>query len=328
MLIDPFGRQITYLRISVTDRCNLRCVYCMPAEGIDWQPHPAIIRYEEIAEIVKEAARQGINEVRLTGGEPLARQGVPELVRMIANIPGIDDISLTTNGVLLEKYAGPLAAAGLKRVNISLDTLQPEKFRRITRGGQMERVFAGLKAAEAEGLSPIKINTVAMRGINEDEILDLARLSLDHPWQMRFIELMPVNNQQPWGDDFPQPEQAYLSIQEIEQILEPLGLEAVDGKVGNGPAREYRLKGGQGTVGFINPLGDSVCEKCNRLRLTADGNIRPCLLSDIEIPVLPALRAGEPILPYLQKAVALKPEGHGLTKVFEPGRRCMMQIGG
>jgi GTP 3',8-cyclase len=328
MLIDPFGRQITYLRISVTDRCNLRCIYCMPAEGIDWQPHPTIIRYEEITEIVKEAARQGINEVRLTGGEPLARQGVPDLVRMIADIPGIDDISLTTNGVLLEKYAGPLAASGLRRVNISLDTLQPEKFRRITRGGQMARVLAGLEAAEAEGLSPIKINTVAMRGVNEDEILDLACLSLDHPWQMRFIELMPVNNQQPWGDDFPQPEQAYLSIQEIEEILEPLGLEAVDGKIGNGPAREYRLKGGQGTVGFITPMGDSFCEKCNRLRLTADGNIRPCLLSDIEIPVLAALRAGEPILPYLQKAVALKPEGHGLTKSFEPGRRCMMQIGG
>ncbi len=328
MLIDPFGRQITYLRISVTDRCNLRCVYCMPPEGIKWQPHTTIIRYEEIAQIVKEAASQGINEVRLTGGEPLARQGLPELVRMIANIPGINDISLTTNGLLLEKYAGPLAAAGLRRVNISLDTLNPEKFRKITRGGQLERVWAGLEAAEAKGLFPIKINTVAMRGINEDEILDLARLSLDHSWQMRFIELMPINNQQPWGDGFPLPENAYLSIQDIQHILEPLELKAVSGKIGNGPSREYRMKNGRGTVGFITPMGDSFCEKCNRLRLTADGNLRPCLLSDIEIPVLPALRAGEPILPYLQKAVALKPQGHDLTKNFEPGRRCMIQIGG
>jgi cyclic pyranopterin phosphate synthase len=328
MLIDPFGRQITYLRISVTDRCNLRCVYCMPSEGITWQPHESIIRYEEIDEIVKEAARQGVNEIRLTGGEPLARRGLPELVRMIANIPGIDDISLTTNGLLLEKFAGALAAAGLKRVNISLDTLQPEKFRRITRGGQLEQVWAGLAEAESQGLAPIKINTVAMRGVNEDELLDLARLSLDHPWNMRFIELMPINNQQPWGEGFPSPEQAYLSIQAIEEILKPLGLEPIQGKIGNGPAREYRMKDGRGTVGFITPLGDSFCERCNRLRLTADGNLRPCLLSDVEISVLPALRAGEPILPYLQKAVALKPEGHGLTSSFEPGRRCMMQIGG
>jgi GTP 3',8-cyclase len=328
MLIDPFGRQITYLRISVTDRCNLRCVYCMPPQGVTWLPHQSIIRYEEIVEIVKEAARQGVNEVRLTGGEPLARRGLPDLVRMIADIPGIDDISLTTNGLLLEKFAGQLAAAGLKRVNISLDTLQRQKFLRITRGGQLEQVLAGLEEAELKGLSPIKINTVAMRGVNEDELLDLARLSLDHPYHMRFIELMPINNQQPWGDGFPPPEQAYLPIQEIEGILKPLGLEAIDGKIGNGPAREYRIKGGRGTVGFITPLGDSFCEKCNRLRLTADGNLRPCLLSDVEIPVLPALRAGEPILPYLQKAVAMKPEGHGLAGSFEPGRRCMMQIGG
>ncbi|MDR3577738.1 MAG: GTP 3',8-cyclase MoaA [Anaerolineaceae bacterium] len=328
MLIDPFGRQITYLRISVTDRCNLRCVYCMPPEGIRWQPHSSIIRYEEIVEVVKEAAKQGVNEVRLTGGEPLARHGLADLVRMISAIPGIDDISLTTNGLLLEKYAGPLAEAGLKRVNISLDTLQPEKFRKITRGGQLERVWAGLEEAEANELAPIKINTVAMRGINEDELLNLARLSLDHPWNMRFIELMPVNNQQPWGEGFPLPEKAYLSIQEIEGILEPLKLEAIDGKIGNGPARQYRMKDGRGTVGFITPMGDAFCEKCNRLRLTADGNLRPCLLSDIEIPVLPALRAGDSILPYLEQAVAQKPEGHGLTKIFEPGRRCMMQIGG
>jgi len=328
MLIDPFGRQITYLRISVTDRCNLRCIYCMPPEGIAWQPHESIIRYEEITEIVKEAARQGINEIRLTGGEPLARHDLPQLVRMIADIPGINDISLTTNGLLLEKYAGALAAAGLKRVNISLDTLQPEKFRRITRGGRLERVWAGLAEAESQGLAPIKINTVAMRGINQDELLDLARLSLEHAWHIRFIELMPINNQQPWGEGFPQPEQAYLSIHEIEEMLKPLGLEAINGKIGNGPARHYRMKAGRGTVGFITPLGDSFCKQCNRLRLTADGNLRPCLLSDIEIPVLPALRAGEPVLPYLQKAVALKPEGHGLANIFEPGRRCMMQIGG
>jgi GTP 3',8-cyclase len=328
MLQDRWGRQITYLRVSVTDRCNLRCVYCMPSEGVAWREHDSILRYEEIAEVVQVMADQGVTEVRLTGGEPLVRKNLVDLVGMIARIPAIKDLSLTTNGLLLEKMAAPLAEAGLKRVNVSLDTLQSEKFARITRGGSFERTWRGLLAAEASGLHPIKINAVAMRGVNEDEILDLARLSLDHPWNIRFIELMPVKNQESWGSGFLPPDQIYLSVQETLKILEPLGLEPAAASVGNGPAKEYRLSGGKGTVGFITPLGDQFCQNCNRLRLTADGNIRSCLLSDDEIPVLPALRAGKPILPLIEQAVATKPLGHELGKQHYPTVRCMQQVGG
>ncbi len=211
MLQDQYGRQITYLRISVTDRCNFRCVYCMPAEGVPWQSHAAIMQYEEIAEVVRVAASQGINEVRLTGGEPLVRKDLPELVSLISAIPGINDISLTTNGILLDKMAAPLAAAGLKRVNISLDTLDPQKFTRITRGGSLSRFWDGLHAAQTAGLHPIKLNVVAMRGVNDDELIDLARLSMQHDWQVRFIEIMPIRNQENLGTWLPVPGRYLLS---------------------------------------------------------------------------------------------------------------------
>jgi GTP 3',8-cyclase len=328
MLIDRFGRPITYLRISVTDRCNLRCVYCMPPEGVAWQPHSAIMHFEEIAEVVRVMAVQGVRKVRLTGGEPLVRPDLPQLVRMIAGIPGIEDISLTSNGILLEKMAGPLAEAGLNRVNISLDTLRSDRFARITRGGSYERAMKGLQAAEAAGLGPIKINAVAMRCINEDEIVELARLSLDHPWDIRFIELMPVKNQSPWGPDFPTPEEIYLSVHEMKAMLEPFGLDPIDTDAGSGPAREFRLKGGLGTVGFITPLGDQFCSSCNRMRLTADGHLRPCLLSDEEFFILPAIRAGEPLLPLIERAVESKPAGHELSQNHFPTNRHMQGVGG
>jgi GTP 3',8-cyclase len=328
VLLDPFGRQITYIRISITDRCNLRCVYCMPPEGIPWKHHDQIMRYEEIAAVVRVAAENGIREVRLTGGEPLVRKDLADLVRMISAIPGIEDISLTTNAVLLEKQARALAEAGLQRVNISLDTLNPDKFKRITRLGTFEQTWRGIEAAEACGLKPIKINTVVMRGINDDEILDLARLSLGHPWHIRFIELMPINNQQPWGEGFPSPQNIYFSLHEMKALLEPFGLEPVESKVGKGPAREYRLRGARGTVGFISPLGEHFCSTCNRLRLTSDGFLRPCLLSDLEIPFLQAMREGEPILPLLQKAIQIKPAGHELSKDHLPEERSMNEIGG
>ena len=328
MLQDQYGRQITYLRISVTDRCNFRCVYCMPAEGIDWQSHATIMRFEEIGEVVCVAASQGINEVRLTGGEPLVRKDLPVLVRLINAIPGIRDISLTTNGILLDKMAAPLAQAGLNRVNISLDTLDPVKFTQITRGGSLARFWEGLHAAELAGLKPIKINVVAMQGVNDDELVDLARLSMEHDWQIRFIEIMPVRNQVSWGPGFPSPDSVYLSIQEMLKTLEPLGLEEVERTIGSGPARGYRLHGAAGTIGFISPLGEKFCDSCNRLRLTADGFLRPCLLKPIEIPVLPALRAGESILPLLQRAVALKPSSHELEEEIYSTGRCMRQIGG
>jgi len=329
MLIDSWGRQITYLRISVTDRCNFRCVYCMPPEGLVWQPHEKIMRYEEIVAVARAAAEQGVSQIRLTGGEPLVRADLPVLIRMLADIPGIDDISLTTNAMLLEKMARKLVQAGLNRVNISLDTLNPEKFARITRGGLLEKALNGITAAESAGLNPIKINVVAMRGVNEDEFLDLARLTLEHPWHVRFIELMPIGNQQPWGQDFPSPQDAFISIQEIAENLAPLGLVSGDGTVGFGPAVEYRIPGGKGKIGFISPLSEHhFCQRCNRLRLTADGFLRPCLMSDLEIPVLEALRRSEPVLPLLLQAVAAKPEGHRLATGSAPEDRRMIQIGG
>lgn len=329
MLEDKWGRKITYLRISVTDRCNFRCVYCMPPEGLVWQPHDAIMRYEEIVEVARAAAAEGVRQIRLTGGEPLVRADLPVLVRMLADIPEIEDISLTTNAILLERYADELAQAGLKRVNISLDTLDTDKFARITRGGSLERVLRGIDAAEKAGLLPIKINAVAMRGINDDEFLDFAKLTLDHPWHLRFIELMPLGNQTPWGVGFPSPQEAYISIQEIFDQLSPLGLVPDNGVVGSGPAIEYRISGGAGKIGFISPLSEhTFCQRCNRLRLTADGFLRPCLMSDQEIPVLPALRSGEPILPMIMQAVAAKPESHKLASEPAPEGRRMTQIGG
>jgi GTP 3',8-cyclase len=329
MLIDQYGRKITYLRISVTDRCNMRCVYCMPPEGVTIQSHENIMRFEEIIEVVKVAAQNGIREVRLTGGEPLVRRNLPELIRMIAEIPEINDISLTTNAILLEEMAKPLAEAGLNRVNISLDTLQPEKFKKITRGGSFDKTWRGILAAEENGLQPIKINMVVMRGINDDEILDMARLSLSHPWSIRFIELMPVKNQESLSYEFILPDGGYyVSVQEILEILAPLGLEKVEKSVGNGPAREFLIHGGIGRIGVISPVGDHFCSTCNRLRLTADGNLRSCLLNDNEIPILDQLRNGQAIYPMLEKAIALKPEGHELVLDHLPTGRCMRQIGG
>ncbi len=329
MLLDQWGRQVTYLRVSVTDRCNLRCVYCMPPEGVERKTHDEIMRFEEIMQVVQVAAEHGVRKVRLTGGEPLVRAGLPHLIEMIAKTPGIEDISLTTNGLLLERMAVALKKAGLTRINVSLDTLQPEKFARITRGGSLETVLRGLELAERLGMTPVKINAVAMRGINDDEIVDMARLSITRGWHVRFIELMPVSNQQPWGPGFPSPMDAYLSISEIKKLLEPLGLALVEGHSHDGPASEYRLEGaGEGRVGFISPLSEHFCQTCNRLRLTADGVFRPCLLHDIEVPFLQALREGQPILPLLQQAVQSKPSGHEISLNHLPSNRCMLQIGG
>jgi len=328
MLIDGFGRKITYLRISVTDRCNLRCVYCMPPEGIEWRSHDSIMRYEEIIEVVRIAAAHGVRKVRLTGGEPLVRRDLPDLIRMIAKIPGIEDISLTTNGILLEKMAVQLKEAGLSRVNISLDTLQPEKFARITRGGSLEAIWRGIEAVEKLGMTPIKINVVAMRGVNQDELIDLAKLSLDRPWHIRFIELMPVNNHQSWGDSFPPPDELFISIPEIKEILAPLELSPSSEETNHGPAQEFVLKNGRGKVGFISPVSEHFCDTCNRLRVTADGAFRPCLLQDVEIPFLAAQRAGESLFPYMLRAIEQKPAGHELALNHLPSRRCMRQIGG
>lgn len=328
MLIDHCNRRITYLRVSVTDRCNLRCVYCMPAEGVKWQEHDSIMRYEEIERVVRIAAEEGIRQVRLTGGEPLVRKNLPELIRMISSLPEIEDLSLTTNAILLADQAKALKDAGLLRINVSLDTMDAEKYARITRGGNIRRVFDGLEEAERVGLDPIKINMVLLKGVNDGDVIELANLSRDHNWQIRFIELMPVKNQQKWGEGFPDPQDMFLPVSQVKGLLAPMGLAACEKRTGSGPADIYKLPGARGTIGFINPLSHSFCDNCNRLRLTADGNLRPCLLSDAEVPLLPTLRGGGDIRPLFYQAMDIKPESHTLDRNLAPVARCMMQIGG
>jgi cyclic pyranopterin phosphate synthase len=327
-LTDRFGRPITYLRISVTDRCNLRCVYCLPETGVQWQAREHQLTAQEIAHITEAAAQGGVKRVRLTGGEPLVRPDIVEIVARIASIPGIEEVSLTTNAMLLERLAQPLADAGLRRVNISLDTLDGDKFKRITRGGSLERLWRGIAAAKSSGLAPLKLNTVVVNGLNADELPALAQLTVENPWHVRFIELMPVGNAQNWGDGFPCLPDRYISLQEMQARLSTFGLQPVATPTGNGPARTFQIPGALGTVGFISPLGEHFCQNCNRLRLTADGYLRPCLLVDGEVNVREAIRAGRPLLPFLQQAVDAKPQGHELFLQHYPESRRMAQIGG
>ncbi len=328
--LDAYNRPINYLRISVTDRCNLRCVYCMPPEGVPWRPHEEILRYEEIETIVRAAAELGISKIRLTGGEPLVRLGIVDLVRMLSRIPGIDDLAMTTNGVLLSRYALALAQAGLKRVNISLDTLRPERFQRITRLGRLDDVLTGIEAARQAGLEPIKINTVVVRGMNDDEVVDLARKTMEAGWNVRFIELMPVGNGVLVDEGG---QNTVVTAKEIRQKIEAeLGkLEPAKVSVGNGPSRYYRLARAKGTIGFITPISEHFCYHCNRLRLTADGQLRPCLLSDREIDLRTPLRQGAgvaQIRELLLKGVENKPLQHHLDECRMPANRVMSEIGG
>jgi GTP 3',8-cyclase len=328
MLIDPFGRAITYLRISVTDRCNLRCAYCLPESGVKWLPDVTLLTADEIIRVAQAGARLGINKIRLTGGEPLVRPDVLEIVKRIKEIPGVTDLSLTTNGMLLEKLSKPLFESGLDRVNISLDTLDPVKFKNITRLGDFQKVWNGILAAEAVGLAPIKLNAVVVGGINQDEIPALASLSIEHPWHVRFIELMPVANEQEWGDGLPSVSGRYISVQKMHAILEPLKMETMVIEKSVGPERTFKIPGALGTVGFISPLGENFCNKCNRLRLTADGWLRSCLLVDKEISLREALMTGADLETFISKAVSEKPEGHQLKSHNCPDARHMSQIGG
>ncbi|HUV89463.1 MAG TPA: GTP 3',8-cyclase MoaA [Anaerolineae bacterium] len=328
--LDAYNRPISYLRISVTDRCNLRCVYCMPPEGVPWRPHGEILRYEEIEIIARAAAELGISKVRLTGGEPLVRPGIVDLVRLLARIPGIDDLAMTTNGLLLARDAATLAEAGLRRVNVSLDTLRPERFARITRGGRLEDVLAGIEAARQAGLEPIKVNTVVIRGMNDDEVVDLARKTMEAGWNVRFIELMPVGNgvlaDGGWQERVVTAQQVYQKIEAALGTLEPAKVSA-----GGGPARYYRLPGARGTLGFITPISEHFCYRCNRLRLTADGHLRPCLLSDQELDLRTPLRQGaevEQVKALLLKGIESKPRQHHLGECRSAENRAMSEIGG
>jgi cyclic pyranopterin phosphate synthase len=321
-LSDSFQRPINYLRISVTDRCNLRCVYCMPEEGVTLMSHADILTFEEIYSVVKVAAGLGINKVRLTGGEPLIRLGLADLVKMLASIEGIDDLSLTTNGILLTQHATELKKAGLCRVNISLDTLRPERFREITRCGELEDTLRGIAAAHTVGLEPVKINMVVMAGVNDDELIDFARKTIDEGWHVRFIEHMPVTADETIN---------LVSVREMKKRLDVLGKMEPIKMVGNGPAKYYRFPGAAGTVGFITPITEHFCYQCNRLRLTADGKLRPCLLSEQEIDLRGALRSGastDELKQLIEKAIACKPERHHLADGRKRNGRPFSQVGG
>ncbi|MFH1381760.1 MAG: GTP 3',8-cyclase MoaA [Chloroflexota bacterium] len=322
-LFDSWQRQINYLRISVTDRCNLNCAYC--SVGVVYLPREEILSYEEIHRVVRIAVGMGISKVRLTGGEPLARPDLSELVHMLCRIEGIDDIALTTNGTLLGKYAVDLKKAGLQRVNVSLDTLKASRFQSITGHDKFGEVLAGIEAARCAGLEPVKINVVVMRGVNDDETLDFARLAVNEGWHVRFIEFMPFNGSGNNG-------LTMVPTSEILERLRILGkLEPFTGKTGNGPARYYRLPGAGGTIGFITPMTEHFCHSCNRLRLTCDGQLRPCLLDDDEVDLKAALRRGAgdgELRQLIQQAVAIKREHHHLSETVATVKRPMCQIGG
>jgi cyclic pyranopterin phosphate synthase len=298
----------------------------MPPWGVPSRRHEEILRYEEVEKVVRAASSLGISKVRLTGGEPLVRKGILDLVHRLANIQGIDDLAMTTNGTLLARWAYDLKEAGLKRVNVSLDTLRPERFRRITRLGNLNDVLEGIEAARRAGLTPIKINTVVIKGMNEDEVVDFARLTLDGDWHIRFIELMPIGKQ-------PLSDSCFVSAGEVRSRIESaLGkLEPAKMGVGGGPARYYRLRGGKGTVGFITPISEHFCYRCNRLRLTADGKLRPCLLSDYEIDLRSPLRRGagiDEIRNLIVEGIESKPRRHRLSEMIRPSERAMSEIGG
>lgn len=383
-LIDSYNRTIDYLRVSVTDRCNFRCVYCMPEEGAPVAPKEEILSYEEIERLLRIAIHLGIRKVRLTGGEPLVRRDIDTLVARVGSLPGLEDFSLTTNGFLLARYAQQFARNGLHRVNISLDTLRSDRFVRLARRGELTSVLEGIEAAESAGLTPMKLNCVVMRGWNEDEVVDFARITLKRDWHIRFIELMPINWSQ--GDDsapggrselnrffalsaepgyrrdtnitlYAQPEavsfsnmqlhtaksqtgqldsqqmaKAFVSTKEIQtRIEEQLGPLLPTEIRTNGPARTFRLPNARGTLGFISQITHDMCLHCNRLRLTADGQLRPCLMADGEIDLRTALRTGSSdadIADLFRLAVLHKPKEHRLEDGMAPVGRNMSQLGG
>ena len=324
-LLDQFGRSIEYLRISVTDKCNFRCRYCMPVEGLPWLPKSDILSYEEIREVVSQLAAIGLKRIRITGGEPTIRPQLETLVRFIRDVRAVEDIALSTNGVKLPELAPRLAAAGLDRVNISADSLQADRIVAIARRDLGFEPIAAARAAQAAGLAPIKLNVVVMRGVNDDEVVDFARLTLEHPWHVRFIELMPVGSLEPMTDEMVVPSDEVLS--RIQDALGTLASAAGPAR-GNGPAAYYQLPGAQGSIGVITPMTHTYCGSCNRVRLTADGRLRTCLFGDHEVDLRGPLRAGQPLAPFVRQALAEKPEAHALLSRRVGGLRALSQVGG
>jgi GTP 3',8-cyclase len=338
---DSHGRRIDYLRISLTDRCNLRCIYCMPAEGVAWKEPSEILSYDEVLRFAGIAVEEGIGKIRLTGGEPLVRKGLPEFVRRLRAIDGIETIALTTNATLLPRFAAELRDAGLERINVSLDSLDPEQYSAVTRGGKLDDALAGLDAAFEAGFSPVKLNVVVVRSLAQD-LLGFAKMTLDRPLHVRFIEYMPLGDAEEgsgchadgstaWTAEDSVPSDEVLQIVSAGGAKAGIGelvpVEKTDAPGGWGPARYYRFEGAQGTVGVISPLSHHFCEECNRLRLTADGRLRPCLFCDDELDVRTVLRSGsdEDVREIVREALRIKPENHAERIGTD---RKMSQIGG
>jgi cyclic pyranopterin phosphate synthase len=323
-LYDRFNRKIDYLRLSITDRCNLRCFYCMPEKGIPTKPCQDILTYEEIRDFATAAITAGISKIRLIGGEPLIRRDVAKLIRMLISIPGLKDLSLTTNGYLLEEYLFDLKKAGLKRVNISIDSLDEATYKRITRVGELKKVLRGLKKALEMGLEPVKINVVLLKGINEDP-RDFVSLTFDYPVHVRFIEFMPIGKENPWYPSL------YVSINAFKEKLLKYGELIEDGgPVGAGPASYAKFKGAIGTVGFISPISNHFCNTCNRLRLTPDGRLRTCLFSNSEVNVKEKLRENlkiEELINFIRAVLQNKPLSRESLREWKVAR-LMSQIGG
>lgn len=324
--IDGYGRNINYLRISVTDRCNLRCTYCMPPEGIPLISHNDILRYEEIIRLARIAYELGFKKFRITGGEPLVRKGVSHLVGELFKLDKDIDLSITTNGILLAKYALELKNAGLKRINISLDTLEKEKFRQISRFDLFHDVMEGINNAIQTGFNPIKINVVVVKDVNDDEILDFVELTKNKPLWVRFIELMPFDRNN-WN------ESEFISEAEIKSLMETrYKLIEKEASYNGSPSKDYTIEGHKGVIGFISPISRKFCDLCNRLRLTADGYLLPCLHSSIDIDIRTPMRSGasdEELKLIFQKAMLAKPQGHDLCgSSFTRTKRVMSRVGG
>ncbi len=326
MPLDRFGRNIQYLRVSLTDKCNLRCVYCMP-EDIVFRPSAELMQDDEVVLLLRLFADLGFSKYRLTGGEPTIRANIVDIVRELRQMEGVKQIAMTTNGVLLSRLAEPLKEAGLDRVNISIDTLDPDKFHRITRWGKLADVWDGILASEEAGLTPLKLNAVVVRGFNEDDIPSLAELTIEHDWQFRFIEMMPFAD----VAEFAQ-QQIVTDVEIRQRIEDTLGpLELVDNGKLDGEARLYRLPGARGTIGLISSVTEPFCASCNRARLTADGVLRLCLLRDKEVDLLTPLRQGatlEDLKQMILDGIWHKPWGHDLDNNVIPLTRVMSQIGG
>lgn len=322
-MVDNNNRIINYLRLSVTDKCNLRCIYCMSEEGVEFMPHAEILTYEEMLVIIKLCIQKGIRKLRLTGGEPLIRKGVIDFIKKVSELDGLEEVTLTTNGVYLKEFAHSLRQSGIYRINVSMDTLRPDRFFNITRRDLFDRVREGIEEAELTGLNPIKINVVIMKGVNDDEILDFAQLTYSKPYHVRFIELMPVGDPEKWTPH------RFISTREVFDKISTLGkIIPVSSDPLAGPARRFTLEGSKGEIGLIGALSYHFCENCNRLRLTADGKLRGCLFSDSETDIKEPLRNGanEYILKLIEETIQNKPRSHGQA-VWQP-RKCSRSMNG